>query len=150
MRQLMACVAAVVMASGCSGSVSQSLAPTAPTGAIRADASFAQAGQQVSASPAHLDFNGCFGWPQAAAVTVTTNFAGTITAAPVGSATCTVSPASQDVAVTPGSGGAKTATFQVIFHGDGGCGTFAFTDKKGNIATVTTTSIGGGSSTDCL
>ena len=91
-------------------------------------------GQAISVSPSSLTFAS----PTAAAqsVVASENFAGTVSAS---AGTCaTVSPASQDVAVTPRSGGIKTATFSVAPVAAGTC-TVTLTDKKGNTAPVAIT-----------
>jgi hypothetical protein len=83
-------------------------------------------------------------------VIASTNFAGEISAVADGLG-CTVTPSFQNAVETPGSGGKKTATFNL---GGDKCGgsicLVTVTDKKNNSAHVQVTVPGSGSGADCV
>jgi hypothetical protein len=134
MRLLTPIVFAVFAMAGCAGSPTASIAPTALGAAAGGGSTVASlAGQQISVDQAVVSV-GCF-FPSSGSFTASTNFDGVITAVSDAPDRCTVSPASQEPVVTPGSGGTKRATFTVTATNLRGC-TVTVTDKKGHTATV--------------
>src|SRR4051812_12714331 len=90
-------------------------------------------GQEISATPGTLFFASPGADPQS--VVAATNFAGVITANVDAGGACAVTPSSQSAQVAPGSGGMKTAAFQVRPIAVGSC-RIHLNDKKGNSVLV--------------
>ena len=130
MRRIVLSVSAIVILAGCSR-----VSPTGatPIGAVSGNSLSSVAGQAVSVTPNSLPFTWCGVIEGPKSVTVSTNFAGTISA--TAGPGCSVSPASQEVNETPGSGGLKSAPFVIGSPTALAC-TVTFTDKKGNTTTL--------------